>query len=797
DLIGKNDYDMPWAGPEADFYRATDRRIMETRQTEVDIVEPQTRPDGSNAWLTTSKVPLTSVDGQVIGILGTYMDITERVRNEEQLKWANRLGEAVRSVQARFIAADNPRMAFEAILDDIIALTESEFGFIAEVLNDENGSPYQRTYAISNIAWNDETRAHYAEFRDVGLEFRNPNTLLGQVVTTAEAVVANAPASDPRRGGMPFGHPEINAFLGLPLRIGPELVGTIGLANRSGGYSEDLPSQLEPLTTAMARMIRSWQSDTARREAESELQEKKAELEYLFDSSLDLIIVGSADGRARRINQAWTATLGYQPADLVDTPMLDLVHPEDRAEAASRLEMVTGRATVIEAFPIRLRHKDGSYRWVEWRGVPAAEGAFFGTGRDVTDRKRDEAELVAARQRAEAATHAKSMFLATMSHEIRTPMNGVLGMTSLLRDTALTTEQQDYVDTIHRSGESLLAIINDILDFSKIEAGRVELDIAPFETGTLGHDVRSLLGAAAAAKGLELRIEIDEAVPQWARADGGRIRQVLLNLTGNAIKFTTRGAVTVRLVIASSDRGPLLRCEVRDTGIGMTRDAIDRLFVPFTQGDPGMSRRFGGTGLGLAISKRLVELMGGSIGAASVPGEGSTFWFTALITPVAEPAYRPAGARAAEPIAPLPDLRVLLAEDNVVNQKVAGKILQKLGCRVEIAANGREAIEMHRREPYDLILMDWQMPELDGVEATRAIRADPTLRQVPIIAMTANAMRGDREECLRAGMDDYLAKPIDAGRLRETLARWARRPTIGGTQGISARSCFLTRNKPS
>ena len=563
---------------------------------------------------------------------------------------------------------------------------------------------------------------------------------------------------------------------------------------------------------SVERFTGAYHDITARVREEEFARASELRTRLVVDSALDAVISMDDAGIITAWNAQAERTFGWTAREAIGCRLSDLIVPEPFRRAHERglanFRRTREGAVLGQRIEITALRRNGEEFPVELAitALPAADGHFFSAFvRDISERKRAEAELVKAKEAAQQANRAKSDFLATMSHEIRTPMNGVLGFADLLLDSPLDPHQREHAETIRQSGLSLLSLINDILDFSKIEAGRLEIEHVPFDARHAASEAVALMMVRARERGLSLVFDWPDTLPHGLVGDPTRFRQVLLNLVGNAIKFTETGTVGVRAVAAAGDR---LLVSVTDRGIGIPQDKIGALFRKFSQADSSTTRRFGGSGLGLAICKQLVGLMDGEIGVESTLGEGSRFWFTlpmpaqplqipALIAavPLPSPAPAPAAvpgtaATAAERAdAPHAGVRVLVAEDQPVNQTLAVKVLQRAGCIVDVANNGLEACEMVGLHRYDLVFMDCHMPVRDGFEATVAIRAwehamryeDPSRGRVPIVALTASALKADMDRCYASGMDDFISKPFRPDQLKAALARWA--GGAGGADG--------------
>ncbi|MBA2764850.1 MAG: PAS domain S-box protein [Thermoleophilaceae bacterium] len=527
---------------------------------------------------------------------------------------------------------------------------------------------------------------------------------------------------------------------------------------------------------------------THRKSAEAALERGERQTRQILATAHDAFVSIDGEGTIIDWNPQAEASFGWSREEALGRELATTIIPEGNREAHTRglaRFLETGEGKVVgKRLELTALNRDGYEFPVELTISPLMtdRGYIFNAFlRDISERKRATEDIADARDLALQASSTKSMFVATASHEIRTPINGVIGVSEMLLDTDLNDEQRGYAETIISSGEALVEIIDDLLDFSKIEAGRLDLDLADVDLRETIAQACSMLAVQARCKGLELVVVVDADVPALVRADAGRWRQVVANFVSNSIKFTAEGEITVRASASrSTGSTTVVRLEVTDTGIGIEDTALGQLFEPYSQADGSTTRLFGGTGLGLAISKQLIELMGGQIGVESQIGRGSSFWFEVEVEVAVIDGREEGSEGVSEPVDPADCVPpngssrcILVVEDNPVNQLVTGRLVEKCGFEAQIAGNGRQALEAMSDGRFAAVLMDCQMPELDGDETTREIRRRALGKwRIPIIAVTANAMHGERERCIAQGADDYLTKPLRHEALRGALDRW-------------------------
>jgi PAS domain S-box-containing protein len=688
--------------------------------------------DGKVTWVSGRAVALKDDDGKTVGYIGTTTDITERKKAEELL----------RASEERYRQ-----------------LVDSSLGFICT--HDLQG----RLFSVNSAA------AHALGYEPEEMVGRSLEDFLAPSVK-------------------PTFEPYLEQLRELQSTEGLMLVMSKSGEKRVWSYLNTLRE--EPGKPAY--VLGYAQDVTEQKRIETALRESEERLILFVENTPAAVAMLDCDLRYVMASRRWMTDYKLGSQDIIGRSHYE-VFPDipDRWKEIHRRGL---KGEIIKCDEDPFPRADGSVEWLRWEMHPwhANKGHIGGIiffTEVITERKRMEEELAKARDTALESARLKSEFLANMSHEIRTPMNGVMGLTELLLDTELTPLQQDYAQTIQSSGESLLSVINDILDFSKIEAGKLQFDIIDFNLCQTIENVIGLFGGIGRHKNLKLVQPVYKDIVTDLRGDPGRLRQILNNLIGNAIKFTEKGEIVIRVLQEiETDDFVKLRFAVTDTGIGISPASQEHLFRAFTQADGSTTRKYGGTGLGLAISKQLAELMGGEIGVESEVGKGSTFWFTATLekqpakdkNKIASPVnLQNAGSPAVNNNGDVNGnssdenghKRILIAEDNPINQKVALAQVKKLGYSADIVSNGIEVLEALTRERYKLVLMDCQMPEMDGFEATEEIRRrENGINYTPIVAVTANAMEGEREKCIAAGMDDYISKPFKPNELAGIISRW-------------------------
>ena len=853
------------------------------------------------------QVMLSDVEIKSIELLtDSVSEFLKLSRRNLEFESNQNLLKALSEINREFVAPNSDkRSLFKKMLAKMLHVTNSEYGFIGEILH-RDGKPYLKTYAITDISWDEETRNLYQKYEQVGMEFTNLNTLFGYTIRTGEPVISNDPVNDTKRGGLPHGHPPLNYYLGIPLHDKDNnMVGMLGLANKQGGYSQEDIRFLEPIISLASAFISSiksneannrltahlniykdaidshsilavtdgegnityvnnrfceiskysaaeligqnhriinsgfhpksffenlwssiragkkWQGEIRNKAKDgsfywvdttivpfmddnnkpyqfisirndiTQLKEQEQELLNFFRLSAELKCIINLDGQLIKVSKSFEQLLGYSEKELLQTPIYRFILPEDLEKITTEISRLSENRKPLN-FVVRFVKNDEGVVLLRWTASLNPEGSLiYATATDITQSEELQNRLIESRIEMEKSK-AKDDFLANMSHEIRTPLNAIIGFTDLLGETELNTQQRTHIEIITSALKNLSVIINDILDISKLESGKLELEKREFSLENLAKQVIQMHSARAKSKNIKLMLSYDSEIPLLIIGDETRLSQILTNLISNAIKFTAEGFIELRIVEKFRDEK---RCTITfsviDSGIGIEKSKLKKIFERFSQAEDYTTRIYGGTGLGLNIVKSLVELHHGKLDVTSTPGKGSEF--TVDLTYVfvnPDDMHKVVVKPKTSIIQSLEGKKILLVEDNEHNQILAKTYIERRNGIVEIAGNGKIALEMlSAANPYDLILMDIQMPIMDGLQTTTQIRKKLKIT-TPIIGCSAHALASERNMCLETGMNDYITKPYSEAELVNSVAHMiehgignAPQPTLGSTSG--------------
>lgn len=710
---------------------------------------------------------------------GVIRDISHLKQTENAVVEQNILLDSIFRMQTKFIATEDSNKVFDEFLTEILKVSGSEYGFIGEIHYPVDGDRYLKTRAITNIAWDKATRELYEKNAPEGLEFRDLDNLYGHTIKTGERVITNDPANHPKSKGIPKNHPALNAYMGVPLFSGPRLIGMLAIANRKEGYDEAFAEKMQAMFVTCGNLIEACHIEKGRRSAE-ELSQQSAER---LQRSQNYANIGTWDWNIETGDLHWSDRIaplfGYPEGDLETTygNFLNSVHPDDR-----NMVIEAVNACVEEGVEYDIEHRciwpDRTVHWMSEKGDVQRDASgkairMLGVVQDISEKKEAELNLIKAKEEAERANKAKSEFLSRMSHELRTPMNAILGFSQLLGlDKDLSDNQRQSVTEIDKAGYHLLDLINDVLDLAKIEAGKLLVSLERIQINEILTESIELVSPIAMQQKVVINYDPGENEGYVIKADKTRLKQIILNLLSNAIKYNKTGG-SVSIEYHELDDG-CLRIKISDTGLGIDAKLQPGLFAAFNRlgAEATLTE---GTGIGLVITKSLVELMSGAIDFESTVGEGSSFWVDLpLVTDIDVPADNMLSTDEQHKLDALNDkeYRIVYIEDNMANLRLLKSFFNKYpNIKLFTETEGQAGIFLCKKVIPDLILLDISLPEIDGFEVLEKLKGIRNLRDRPVVAVSANAMKSDIEKALVSGFDAYIVKPIELPVLLDTVQK--------------------------